>query len=134
VSEWTVETLKAHMEALRALDRRLTDEQHASTSAKLESAMASAKEAVLKAEAATEKRLEGLNELRGAWTDNQRTLYPRAEAELALSALSEKVDLLTSDAEARRGNATGLSAGWAAAVAVVGLIALVVGLFLALKK
>jgi len=49
-------------------------------------ALAAQKEAVNKAEASSEKRFEGVNEFRSTLSDQQRTLMPRAEAEVKFEA------------------------------------------------
>lgn len=50
--------------------------------------------AVSKAEAASDKRLEGLNEMRAMVTDAARNYMPRQEFEASNKALIEKVDWL----------------------------------------
>jgi hypothetical protein len=60
-------------------------------------ALASAKEAVTKAEVATEKRLEGLNELRQVVQDILNKTMPRVEAEQSLQSLREKLDTIVAN-------------------------------------
>jgi len=50
------------------------------------------KEAITKAENAAEKRFEGLNELRGAMSDQQSSYLPRIEAEARLRSFEDKID------------------------------------------
>jgi len=52
------------------------------------------KEAITKAEAASEKRFEGLNELRGAMSDQALSFLPRSEATARFNSISEKLDQL----------------------------------------
>lgn len=75
--EWTVQTLKEYM------DQRFISLQLA----------------VTKAEEATEKRFEGVNEFRNTLADQQRTFIPRAEYEsghiglhVEVSELKERLD------------------------------------------
>jgi hypothetical protein len=111
-SEWTVSTLKEYVLALFAeKDRAVV------------AALASVKESALKNERDMEKRFEGVNEFRAQLADQQRTLMPRAEAELRLKNLEE--------AQAKR---AGFSGGWVIAVAVVGFVSLLIGLFLTLRR
>lgn len=72
-------------------------------------------EAVKTALAALDRRLDGMNEFRQTLSDQTREFMPRTDAERRLKALE---DLVTKKA--------GFSGGWAMAVGVVGLIALVV--------
>jgi len=132
--EWTIATLKVYVERILHDHAVLDDTRHQSAQAALSIAVAQAKEAVLKAEAATEKRLEGLNEFRASLTDNQRTLIPRAEAEIRFAALADRIDVLTRESEERRGQRSGLSAGWSVALAVFGLISLAASILLAFKR
>jgi len=70
--QWTIGTLKEYV------DLRFTSVQ----------------EAVTKAEAATEKRFEGVNEFRSTLADQQRTFVPRSEYEAGHVELSDRVDEL----------------------------------------
>jgi hypothetical protein len=66
ISGWTVDTLKEHFEA------RLNAQRTA-----MEAAFAASEKAILKAEAAAERRFESVNEFRGQLTDQTRTFLPR---------------------------------------------------------
>jgi len=52
------------------------------------------KEAITKAEAASEKRFSGLNELRGAMADQAASFLPRSESDARFNSISEKMDQL----------------------------------------
>lgn len=56
-------------------------------------ALAAADRAVAKAEMAADKRFEQVNEFRATLADQQRTLMPRAEVEVLMRAITEKIDL-----------------------------------------
>lgn len=144
MSDWTVATLKEHLEARLKADRELADERHSSSQTAMSAALAAAKEAVLKSESASEKRFESVNEFRGALDANQRTLFPRAEADLALKnindkidqinkAANDKIDLLAKAADARTAQRSGVSMGWAAAIGVIGLVGMAAGAYAMLK-
>jgi len=90
-----------------------------------------AKEAVTKAEAAVERRLEGLNELRSLVGDYQRTLLPRAEADVRIRGIETRVDKLEKVSDTVAGRSTGLAAGWAYMIAAVGLIGGIAGIVIA---
>lgn len=83
-SGWTVDTLKEYVE------QRFTDQDRA-----VQSALLAAKEAVIKAETATEKRFEATNEFRGQLADQTATFIPRLEYDAQHKALEDKVSLLT---------------------------------------
>lgn len=81
-------------------------------------ALQAAKEAVGKAENATERRFESVNEFRQTLADQARDLMPRLEAEQRLSQLSDEIAALRGTS---RAGATALL-GW-----IVGAIGLVTG-------
>jgi hypothetical protein len=60
----------------------------------VQSALISAKEAVTKAESASEKRFDAVNEFRNTLSDQQRTLMPRAEAEIVFQSLRDRLETL----------------------------------------
>lgn len=113
--------MKAHLERViaehdRRYEQRFTDQR----------------DAVMKAELATEKRFEGVNEFRAQLADQARELMPRSETEALLRVLSEKVaslaDAAHQSAGSRRGadqvvgyvfGAVGLLVGVVAAVIAV---------------
>ncbi len=108
-SKWTVDTLKAHIEALLAEK----DKQIAL-------ALTSAEKAVTKAEAATERRFESVNEFRQTLSDQAGTFISRAEYD----ALKERIDR-------GEGHSGGLSDGWKW---LVGIAALAVPIILYFAK
>jgi hypothetical protein len=55
-------------------------------------ALTSSEKAVTKAETATEKRFDAVNEFRGSLKDQADTLYPRTEAETKFRSYDEKLD------------------------------------------
>lgn len=134
MSEWTVDTLKAHH------DQRFADGETAVRAALLAQkelatmALTNAERAVAKAEAAAEKRFEAVNEFRATLGDQQRTLMPRAEAEIELGALKvmvEKLETRLAQFEARN---RGIAGGYSIAIGVVGVIAVVLSIFLAVRE
>jgi hypothetical protein len=85
-------------------------------------AQAAADRAVSKAELAADKRFEGVNEFRATLADQQRTLIPRAEVEVMMRALSEKVTALQEINNARHAETVGIKGGWGYAVGIVGFL------------
>src|SRR5678810_673441 len=57
----------------------------------ISAALAAADRAVMKAEVATEKRFESVNEFRGTLDQQQRTLIPRSEVEVLMRGVEEKI-------------------------------------------
>ena len=105
MSEWTVDTLKEYFDALMAANTKA-----------VEAALAAAQAAVGKAEIATEKRYDGLNELRGTMADKDKLLLPRTEFQAEMNPLLERLaDLQTrvTKAEGRSGLSTPLLAALA---------------------
>ena len=98
------------------------------------SALDAADRAVNKAEMASEKRFDAVNEFRATLSDQQRTLMPRNEAELMIKSINEKVDALNLTTIARQSEKQGIGQGWGYAVGVVGLISLIVSCILRFVK
>ena len=76
---------------LRETDRRY-EERFAAQEKAVAAALASAKEAVAKAENAAERRFEALNELRGAVTDILGKTLTRTEAEAEFRRIGQRAD------------------------------------------
>lgn len=122
VSGWTVDTLKEYF------SQRFTDSDKA-----IQAALLAAKEAVLKAENATEKRFEATNEFRGQLADQTATLLPRSEYDSNHKALEDKIDALTDRMNRNDGKSSGLSAGWGYLVGAIVLAATIISVILALN-
>jgi hypothetical protein len=76
MNEWTVTTLKEHLDAMLAeRDKQIS------------LALTAAEKAVTKAEVATEKRFESVNEFRLTLSDQTKTFVSRGELYAALMAL-----------------------------------------------
>ncbi len=96
-------------------------------------AMEAASKAVIKAEAASEKRFDAVNEFRATLADQQRTLMPRSEAEVRLNSMAEKMDSLAKSLTIRldaivadvieiRATRKGFGEGWGVVVGALSLI------------
>jgi glutamine phosphoribosylpyrophosphate amidotransferase len=154
---WTVGTLRDHFLALiGANDRRYGDEAgsirdliaaadlryeqrfraqetamgaaFAAQEKAIAAALAAVKEATERFAAAFESRMANTNEWRQSVDDKDRLFMPRKEAEAITEALKEKVDTMTVSFREQRSNSSGVSAGWAMAVGVVGLIGIIVSI------
>jgi hypothetical protein len=124
--EWTVDILHAHILAIldereKRNDQRFTDMQTA-----LQAALAASEKAVIKAEVATEKRFEGVNEFRSMVNDLVAGKIDRAEFMLAIASLRERYDDLNDRVTRSEGKGSGKDALWAYIVGAIGVLAAVV--------
>jgi len=93
-------------------------------------ALNAAERAVAKAETASEKRFDSVNEFRQTLADQQINLMPRLEATALFKSLGDKVDLLTTSRDKFIGRDNGISALWAALVGAAGIVLAVLALIL----
>lgn len=148
---WTIEALKEHLATLldgveerlltvievndRRYEQRFIDSQTAvsaaltAATARSDTAVATSKEAVQKAEAAAEKRFEGVNEFRETLADQQRNLMPRLESEQRMKTLEERI----AKAETALISSVGAKAGgqqlWGWIVGALGMASLLYNVF-----
>lgn len=94
---WTLNTLYIHVMEI-------------SKSAKegVSAAMASAEKAILKAETATEKRFDSVNEFRQAMKDQQDSFANKAETNLRLDEMVKRLDRISTGMEISSGKASGV--------------------------
>lgn len=127
--DWTVGTLKEYV------DQRFADSEIAvraalnATDKQFAAQLTAQKEAVIKAENATERRFESVNEFRLQLGDQTRTLIPRTEAEVIFRGQDARIHKLEdrlAEYEKQKGTTTaasgGMKEGWMLAVGVVFLI------------
>ena len=107
----------------RRYEQRFKDSQTA-----VDAALNAAKEAVLKAEDASEKRFEGVNEFRQTLGDQQRLLMPRVEAVQRMESIEKTLDELKRTKATTEGQRAGAKEGWGAIAAVLGAISIVLGI------
>lgn len=95
----------------------------------INAALAAQDRAVTKAELATEKRFESVNEFRGTLDNQQRTLIPRQEVDVLIKGVDEKIGNLTKQVDQllarqreRAAEGAGMKGGWGLAVGVVGFV------------
>jgi len=82
--------------------------------------------AVTKAETATEKRFEGVNEFRNTLADQQRTFMPRAESENQCNSLSERISAIETKMEKLEGSKSGGNVVYAYLTAVISTVIAIV--------
>jgi hypothetical protein len=126
---WTLETLRTHLQSqVDALDR-LTEARSRAQDEKVTLALASAQTAVTKAEVATERRFEGVNEFRQTLSDQAAQFVTRREFEQLREANADRIREMQTRLDKTEGRSGGLSnvLGYAiaAAAVVVAVIAVV---------
>lgn len=132
MSEHESKELATVSERLAALDRLmeakfvtfqvLVDSQ----AEKVALALSAADKAVSKAETATEKRFESVNEFRASLADQATNLVPRAEFVTKTEAIVEKLGDLTDRINRSEGKGAGIGAFWGWIVGAVGVMSAVV--------
>ena len=95
----------------------------------IDAALQAAKEAVIKAEIATEKRFEAVNEFRGTLTDQAATFVSRAEFNAVRQVYEDRIGALTTRLDKSEGKSAGLSSGWSYIVAAVGVLGILIAIY-----
>jgi len=132
--------LKRIKEAQRAVEKRnkaerkALDFRFAALKEANLTALAAADRAVSKAELATEKRFESVNEFRGTLDQQQRTLIPRSEVDVLVRGLDEKIGNLTKQMDQLQAERMGIKGGWGYAAGLAGLVLTLFSLFMVLWK
>ena len=85
-------------------------------------ALAAQDRAVLKAELAADKRFESVNEFRKTLSDQQVTFMPRAEADVAHRAITDKLVALKQSLDGLLAERLGIKGGWGYAVGIIGFL------------
>lgn len=123
--------LKEYFVGLLEANDKYYNQRFDSSEKAVSAALAAADRAVQKAETASEKRFDSVNEFRNTLADQQRTLMPRGEVEVLFKAVNEKLDLMGKRLDKTEGIKTGSSNTWGY---VVGLIGVLVAVFTLLSK
>jgi hypothetical protein len=104
--------LREYIEALLAEQRRAVD-----------AALAAAEKAVTKAEVASDKRFEGVNEFRQALSDQTATFVPRTEWQSSLAEQERRLRLVEAAATGALAVRTAAIVGATLLIALIGLAA-----------
>jgi hypothetical protein len=107
-SEMRIQALESLIDAKLTTLRTIIDLQ-AEKSVNL---LASSDKAILKAEAATEKRFESVNEFRQTLSDQTKTFISKVEFEALRDTTGTRIAGLSSRLDKIEGKAVGLNAGW----------------------
>jgi hypothetical protein len=135
-----VVALESGVKALRqVLDER--DERYkqraSSQDAAVKNALDTSEKAIIKAETATERRFEGVNEFRQTLADQATMLMPRSEYTVQHKALEDKVSVLESrlgamqqDVSAILARGGGIREAWGYIGVIAGLVIAVAAIYL----
>lgn len=121
-----------HLKALiderdRRYEQRFVDQATA-----VSAALASAEKAVTKAEEASNKRFDAVNEFRGQLSDQASQFMTRAEGGALIDRNTKDIQELKDRVNTSQGRGTGIQAGWGYLIGAVGLIGGLVGLYASL--
>lgn len=100
----------------------------------MQNGLSTSKEAVEKAERATELRFNSVNEFRGQLDDQQRTFMPRLEYEQAHNALINRVNELTQRVSDREARSEGITDIWPIFFGLVGVVGIGFGIFMGVRR
>ena len=115
--DMTVRELFAIMNERERANNQRFDAQEKAVAA----ALAAAKEAVIKAELAAEKRFESVNEFRNTLKDQQQTLLPRTEADVRLKNIESRINSIEISQSTAAGKQEGINWLWSILVGLTGL-------------
>ncbi len=128
-TRWTEERFR-NAESEREHLKGLLGERIAGVGREIQTAFSASEKATEKVAVAIDKRFETVNEFRGQLADIQRTLLPRAEGDVKIAALEEKInDMKSTIDKGFTGMETSDKIGtqhWGYVVGAVGLIAVIV--------
>jgi UDP-N-acetylglucosamine transferase subunit ALG13 len=93
-------------------------------------ALAASDRAVSKAETASEKRFDAVNEFRATLADQQRNLMPRLEVEIVTKGMNERIEKVENAIILQAGKGQGMSYLWGYIVGVVGVLIAIISLLI----
>jgi len=141
ISGWTVDTLKVYVESrLNQIAAEMEVQKVAYSNyidavrTEMTAAFLSSEKAIAKAESASDRRFESVNEFRAQLTDQATKFMPRAESEARHAAMAEKLAIQQARLDKMEGRGSGLNAGWAYLIAAVGLAAALLSIIFTLRK
>lgn len=128
-SKWTIDAIKEHYDIVLKNQYDHYNILLAERDEKVAQRYDAMQMAVTKAEVATEKRFEGVNEFRAQLSDQSRTLMPRIETEVLLKNVNDKLSALTTKVEKNENIKIGGNVVWAYLIAGISLIATILTIF-----
>jgi hypothetical protein len=130
-TEWTVGTLHEHLSQVLAERDQRYEQRFADLERALTTALAASEKAILKAEGATERRFEAVNEFRGTLSDQASQFVTRAENDAMNLRVSERLEELTNRVNRSEGRGAGLNAGWIYLLAGIAALGTIISIYLA---
>ncbi len=124
--QWTVDTLKEHLDAIVAANDTRYEQRFVDQKVAVDAALNAAERAVMKAETATERRFEGVNEFRAQLADQQRTFLPRAEYEARHNTVTDRLDLLERSQAMETGHQLGAAQMIGYVIGVIGVLTAII--------
>lgn len=100
----------------------------------VEAALASADRAVIKAEAASDKRFDSVNEFRQTLSDETKSFITRVEYDNAHKGLEDKVQELSARVSTAESRSVGLTTAWGYLFGIMGMAAAAVSIFVQVTK
>lgn len=91
-------------------------------------AFSASEKAIQKAEDSQLRHNATTNEFRAQLGDQAKTFLPRLEAEAIIKGLTEKIAAMQKLIDANTAKSSGFTGGWGAALAIIGLVSLVVAI------
>jgi hypothetical protein len=125
---WTLETLRVHLQSQIAALDRLTEARSLAQDERVALALTSAQTAVTKAETATEKRFESVNEFRRTLSDQTQEFVTRREFEQIRDTNAERIREMQTRLDKTEGRSGGLQSGYGYLVAGIGAVVVIVNL------
>jgi hypothetical protein len=122
VSDWTVDTLREHLEALIVDHGHSDNQRFLSQEEAVDAALAAAEKAVTKAEVANEKRFDSVNEFRAQLNDQARNFMPRKEYEVQQEALARRLTALERSQSTSGGRTEGADVRFAQIISVLAVV------------
>jgi hypothetical protein len=95
-----------------------------------QSALAASDRAVTKAEMASEKRFDAVNEFRATLADQQRSFIPRNEVEVITKGINDRMEKVENSIILQAGKGQGMSSLWGYIVGVVGVVIAIISLLI----
>ena len=125
-SSWTPDLLKVYLQQQLDDFRTLLDERAAAQTQAIAAALLSAEKAVTKAENATEKRFDSVNEFRAQLADQASQFMPREVAETQTAEFRNQIAAITTRLDLQDGAAANAHRSLTFAIALVGLFVSIV--------
>lgn len=91
-------------------------------------------EAIGKAETASEKRFDAVNEFRSTLSDQAATLISRREVEAMLQTISTRVSDLGQQVDRNTGRDSGIGVGWSVLLGICSVLALFTAIFAVFER